>query len=279
MLGKGFEQIESTPLQPPYLYPEKIRDLEQRAQRYLNRHGVRMDDFTDLYGEKNVRTHKDYVDRHIREFEHSDGKRIATIFEAVFLEHGEQSNWFGDKAEVIKTSVYDDIKNGVDTVLEIVENDNTAAHLALGIDVTFSNQIGGKLERIRSEIEGGTLAEIKYFKSDRLGIRGEMKQVPRLVIGVDIKTVDELARLWDENKKSALATHPIQLQIIEEIIIQLETFADYAERIGRSNLTEIYDRALRIAKNIYTDRKSQITDPGTRDHGFHNLKNRLEIFK
>lgn len=286
MFGKGFGKLESMPLKPSHMAQEQIDSLEKKAREYLAHHEIKLDDFIDLYGENNIGAHQQYVLDTEQKFpeenqETKDNMMVGTIFEAIFLEHGEQSNWLGSSTEIIKTSRYDDLKNGVDAIAEIVEEDKTANHLALAIDVTFTTHAGNidkKLERIRQEIIAGTMAEIKYFKSDHLKMRGELKQVPRVIVGVDKKTVIDLARLWDGGSKKELAAHDIQFQILEEIILQLETYKNYANKVGRPDLVVIYDRAMRIAQEIYAERNTELTDVGERDRGFQAIKNGLTIF-
>ena len=52
------------------------------------------------------------------------------------------NNWLGPEATAIKSSRYDDIKNGVDNIVEFhKEEDFSSSHLALAIDETFSHDV------------------------------------------------------------------------------------------------------------------------------------------
>jgi hypothetical protein len=53
-----------------------------------------------------------------------------------------------------------------------------------------------------------------------------------------------------DRKNRDLAAHPIQLQILDEISLQLDTFAKYAHKIGRADVAAIYERQLRIIDAI-----------------------------
>ncbi len=203
-------------------------------------------------------------------------KVISKILEAIFYEHAELSEWLGSNVETIKTSRFDDIVNGIDVIAEFSGNQETS-HLGLAIDATLSNVIEEKLERIKKEIDEGHLAEIKYFYSEELNIRQPKKNLPRVIICVEAKTIKELSELWMENKNKELGQHQIQYQILEEIILQLETFKNYVEQKGFSNLAEIYEKDLEIVKNIYQEKKA--SDNYERDSMFELLKSSLKDFK
>lgn len=178
---------------------------------------------------------------------------MATILEAVISDHAEMSNWFGPNSFSVKTSRYDDIKNGVDMVIEFVE-DNSASHLALGIDVTFSPRLDKNFQRIKGEIEQGQLAKIKYFRSEALNFRGELTNLPRFVIMVDNKTAQNLAKLWFQGENNKLGEHFVQLQILSQILIQAELFSRYAQKIGKINIAKTYQKVKEIIKPIFQEK-------------------------
>jgi len=69
----------------------------------------------------------------------TETKKIADIFEAVVLEHGELSDWLGGSAKTMKTSRYDDYMNGVDLLVEFAGAEGEESeHLGLAADVTFT---------------------------------------------------------------------------------------------------------------------------------------------
>jgi hypothetical protein len=110
---------------------------------------------------------------------------------------------------------------------------------------------------IKRDIEHGELSNIKYFKSETLDIRGEKKSVPKVVIGADHKMLDEVIDLWITQKrgsKDKLGRHPIQFIIIEDIMLQLEKFKDYAEKIGQGKVGESYDKVKDIMSGIYREK-------------------------
>lgn len=175
-------------------------------------------------------------------------RQLGLILEAIIHEQAELNNWLGEEVTTVKASRFDDIANGVDSIAEF-NRDSGISYLALAIDVTHGDP-SKKLEKIRHEINAERLSEIKYFASSDGTFQGSLKKVPRVIVGADRNTIIALAQLWTENKKTDLAKHSIQLQLLDEIILQLQTFIKYSEIKGKSNIVEIYRKQLRLVESI-----------------------------
>lgn len=211
--------------------------------------------------------------------------KLSTILEAIVYEQTELSNWLGEDVFTIKTSRFDDITNGVDVIAEFVERKeekvkSIRGHLGLAFDVTFSNEISDKLNRIKNEIDDGHLATVKYFVSESMSYKGEFVDIPRVIMSVDGKTVNDLAQLWLEEKKK-LAFHPIQMQILEETLVQLKVFKEYAERTGHKRVIKRLNKALIIIQEIYDQKKNETSklkedDFEARDAAFESLLSNLK---
>jgi len=222
---------------------------------------TKMEDFSDLY---DVERDKAYVDRKEKVFaekntkKEEENKKIATILEAVLHEQIEQNEYLGENVTTISTCKFDDIKNGIDGILEIEDEENkTAEHLAIAIDATFNADINKKIERIKKAIEKGKLAKIKYFKSDFLDFRGEKSGIPKFVLGIDKKHLEGVAKLWINGQQKKLSQHPLQIVIFNEILIQTEYFQKYAESIGNSRIAKKYEEIYKIFQKIKEEKKSE----------------------
>jgi hypothetical protein len=259
-------------------------DSYRKARETLASEAIDIETFVDLYGEDNVARDQTYVERMEREFkrtktsEQAEFGELAAVFEAIILEQTELNEWLGPDTDTIKTSRYDDIKNGVDSIAEIRETESAASYLALAIDVTFNADTRRKLDRIQKEIETGELARVKYFASEHMNIRGELSRMPRVVIGADKETVKELSRLWLERDNKELAKHWIQFQIIEEVLMQLKIFRRYARKIGKEDVVEVYDKAITLVEEIFEEKKMSQFDNGIRDKVFASIKTGLADF-
>lgn len=178
-------------------------------------------------------------------------KRAATVFEAIMLEHSELSNWLGDNAMVIKTAPYDDYFHGSDMLAEWRREDGSFEALGLAVDVTFSSAaVEKKLQIIKSKIGRGEMGGIKYYRSaDGLPEHGR-RHVPHAVVGMSKLGVSQLARLWKENDKKALALHPVQRIVTDEIYAQLLAMRAYAHVRGRKDFVDAYDHSLSIIRPI-----------------------------
>ena len=92
--------------------------------------------------------------------------------------------------------------------------------------------------------KSGLLFEIKYFHSDRQHFTGRKRKVPQVVVGVEIERVQELGLLWMNRRNAELAIHPAQITILEEIALQLKTFAEYAKRTEKNELASLFEKEL-----------------------------------
>ncbi|MCL5004425.1 MAG: hypothetical protein M1170_00560 [Patescibacteria group bacterium] len=262
--------------------------MYEKAHNVLMEDIICPEDFIDLYGLKNVEEDIKYVKKMEDKFNQEESpekkelRKIASVLEAVVYDQVETNDWLGADATSIKSSRYDDIKNGVDNIVEFYkEEDFSSSHMALAIDETFSSDINEKFERIKKEIKQGELAQIKYFVSDRLNIRGELSKIPRVVIGADAKTIKEVGELWLEKNNKDLAKHPVQFLIIEEMLLQLEAFKNYAQKVNQPDIALIYEKTQKILQKIYDDKKDlKNSQNNFKNDGVYNaITNNLKLFQ
>ena len=233
--------------------------------------------FRDVPGYQNAEIDEDleYVRDKEQTFEREDTpekreqKKFAKILEAMLNELIELYDWLGPNATIITTSDFDDIKNGVDMVAEFRdEEEQSASHLALAVDVTFASEIGKKIDRIKREIERGEMASIRYFESEFLESKGELPNIPRVVIGIDTDTITNLGALWLAEDKKALAVHEMQKVILVEIRMQLEVFAKYARTKGQEKIAATYDATREVIEGILEEKKGVLAKAPVRDRVF-----------
>lgn len=212
-------------------------------------------------------------------------RRLSLVLEAIVHEQAELSNWLGPSATTHKTSRFDDIASGVDSIVEFTGNE-PRRHRVLAIDVTYTKELERKIHRIKQEIDEQRLTYIKYFESADETYKGTLSKVPRVLIGIDPAKIFDLAQLWIAKDQRALAKHPIQIQILEEITMQLKTFHRYAIQRGQRELVEIFEGSLRLVERTLEDSGKQAIakHPATResierDRVYQNLRSGLWIFQ
>lgn len=200
-------------------------------------------DFTELYGTANVEADLAYVKdmealfKREQTTQEKNLQRISNAFETILFDRIELDDWFGPKTMTLASSRYDDIKNGIDVIAEIGEEDsNAVSHLGLAVDITYSTHLEKKFDRIRQEILSRKLSTIKYFQSSEQSFMGQLSNVPRVVIGVQKEAIGELMQLTLGKKRKELAAHPVQHQILSEIRLQLHTFTEFAQKQKAGNV-------------------------------------------
>jgi hypothetical protein len=269
-----------------------LDNILEKALKKQIKSKVAMDDFREIYGNRQVDYDLEEVAIAKANFEKSnkpkeaESKKLATILEVILGEQAELSNWLGENAETVFTSDYDDLK-GTDMIVEFSEEEKNPTHLGLAIDATYSSDLENKFINIKKSIKNEELSTIKYFSSEyftspNMDFKGRLSQVPKVVVGVDNQTIEELIELWYTNKKNKyqeLANHPVQFQILEEIEMQLETFEKYAMKIGKDDIAKKYRITKNFISEILKQRKSAVKDTSKRDKMLDNIKNWMSYFE
>ncbi|PJE50767.1 MAG: hypothetical protein COV29_03485 [Candidatus Yanofskybacteria bacterium CG10_big_fil_rev_8_21_14_0_10_36_16] len=289
----------------------KLSEAEEKTHELMiqTNEPIDMGDFIDLYGSETVERDIQYTEELKKKFNEQDDKnqreikKLADLFEALISNFVELEDWMGEDIFMVKTSEYDDYKNGVDVVAEFLK-DGKFSHLGLAIDVTFGNYLDKKFQRIKQEIQEGQLTKVKYFMSEGGDFRGELKNIPRVVLATDRATIKELSTLWTDltflkgrlkdrrerggnvsdirekiqETRDKLKDHPIQLEILHQIRFQLEKFAEHAEKIGqREQLTKKYKATLEIINQII-DAKKDLANKIKEEGYSYSQFDRLQTF-
>lgn len=288
-MAKPFETI--TPM-------EKLTEAELEVYNMLvPRHkasAIKLDGFNYKDVEDNKAeiavAEKAFLEQGKREPWKLEQEKRAELFEAILAEQIELSDWLGNEARTIVPSRYDDIKNGVDLIIEFEREAGFFKHLGLSVDATTHiPSIAKKIDRVRKDIAGGHLTTVKYFISEQRGYRGELGNVPRVVVGADPRSIRELAGIWlnlSELKKNKielekelgienqqvsevrarirklqpqLAEHRIQFQILEEIKMQLEYFIGLATEERKDEIAQKYQSALETIKDILAAKEFELS--------------------
>jgi hypothetical protein len=245
--------------------PSPTEAAFQKAERIISAHSIKVADFSDLYGKSGIEGNQILVDKKLSgaknesSVREKESKRYADTLEAMVFTGVDENKWMGPDATPIKTSDYDDIENKVDMVIEFIMREG-AAHLALAVDVTFDSLFGHKYRKIEEEIVRGELSKVKYFKSEKMHLRGELKNIPRVVVGIDIKNIREMIKPWIDGNKNVLDNHPIQFLILEEIRLQLKFYKKFAEALGKDKIVDVYNRSLFIVEQIISQKEAEHGD-------------------
>lgn len=242
------------------------------AQEIIKRTQIEETDFSGIYSPEEIAKDRGYVARRAAEFKkdlekietNPENPKLGVIFEAIVVAARE---WFGKNAQMIKTSKYDDVANGIDVIAELPKKEkNYAGEVGLAVDVTFSNEFEDEIDRIKKEIEEGKLPKIKYFES-RQRKKGSIPDVVRVIVCASKETVMKLAETLLTALKNPrnLFEHQFQFQALDEIIFQLRAFEEYARLLGKNDLAERYKKNLTLMRVVKKERLETVTDQHERD--------------
>lgn len=264
---------------------EVLKAAEYRMDKEREYEGrILMNSFDDFYPVSGIEADKKRVEAleaSFRENETSqsrDNKKYANILESILHDQIEMNEWFGPNVMTILTSKYDDYINGVDSVAEFSYGP-AKRHLALAMDVTYSKELYDKFARLEDEIRTGSLSKIKYFQSE--DHRGELSNVPRVIIGADKETLKRVMKLWsspERKVRNSLQEDPLQLQILDQVLLQLDAFRIYADRIGKEKISDRFDAYYRVfdairrqKTDLYEKKEEEVELYRTTDRVFEEI--------
>ncbi len=219
---------------------EKLLPLHPQIERIMKKIAVKPEDFSSPFDDEMIaddRRHVEKMKKKIREHDKNPGaggltfgevSKLAEVLEYQVIKGINVGKWL-PYCKAIKTSEYDDIINGIDLVVAFTKGEKSD-HLGIGVDISFSQNLKGKFQRIKDEIdqydaEDNHLGTVRYFPSAQTGERSPLLDVPRVVAALDLGVMEDLARVKDGGPG-----HIAQHAIITEMERQLSVFADYAQK-------------------------------------------------
>ncbi len=269
-----------------------ISALEKMEKNKDRLNEIDMNKFREMYTDKFVDIDLEYIKDKEEEFEEEalpskkEAENRGKIMEALTILN--LPLWMGENVTARKASRFDDIRNKIDAVVEI-DQETSREVMALAVDVThvsglergvdrLGKNLEKKLRSIKKEIDNGRLGTIKYFESGDGTFQGKLSQIPRVVVGIDTKTLREIVEIWLGDREEEMKNHPVAFQIIEEIEMQLETFLAYAREIKQTKVQKALERQLKILQKIREDKMENLDETKSnfeyreKDRAFKELK-------
>ena len=196
---------------------------------------------TDIFNQNKV----SFDEKRINNLEKS--KKIATIAERAIAFGVSELGWCGDNVSIDATSNFDDVKRGVDEVMQIKSEGKETNSLGLGIDVTYrgllSESYKGKFVKLLNSINNGYSTQIKYFKNHA----GEMMEefsVPKIVLYVNFEEVKDLIRMINNSDNSEVMNEfkksPQRFSVINQVIVMCEELGAFAKDCGNDVSDQYY---------------------------------------
>jgi hypothetical protein len=227
---------------------EKVGGLESEEYYY---------EFTKrgFYSQAEVK--KDFTDLKEREDEFRErerperekAKKIATMTEIALQYAVSGLKWYGKNVKIQPTSKFDDIKRGVDGILEILKKNEESNFMGLGIDVTFrglySEQFKEKFFSLLRTIESGHKTKVKYFKRHDGKFMKEFA-VPKVILSLDLSDVKNLVyylkNIKDQKIEDEFRNSDMRFEVMNQIIRQCSILSNFAKR-HENNIYEEYTEA------------------------------------
>ncbi len=182
-------------------------------------------------------------------------KKLATISERAIVFGVSKLNWCGDNVTISPTSNFDDVKRGVDEIMQIESTDGVES-LGLGIDVTYrgllSESYRNKLTKQLQSIYDGYSCDIKYFKNQNGEMMSEFS-VPKIPLYIDFEKVKDLVRMINNIDNPEVLEQfkesPQRFSIINQIVTICDLLGDFAESC-HNDVSVQYHKVSAVMKEI-----------------------------
>lgn len=214
--------------------PERPVDIEgayRKAEELAEREAIRPESFLheeSPYSQGVVSDDLRYVSERKSRFGGTESQEyhLAKALEGALYDRVNRSRWFGDRAHMIMPSEYDDLRNGVDGIVEFETPAGATSHLGLAFDITYSGNPSQKFDIIKEQIDKGRLGFVKYFRSRDGKYEGVLRHLPRAVVHVSQGDAGRIVRDWHEGAPTEGGEY--QALILYQLYVQLERFTAYA---------------------------------------------------
>ncbi|MBD3244931.1 MAG: hypothetical protein GF335_02975 [Candidatus Moranbacteria bacterium] len=230
---------------------EKFTGINEKVDQEINAASAYVD-----YRKQEFKKQEELSKKYGTYEEKKETELIGKIWEEILFD--QIKNWIGEKVKMKKVSKYDDYRNGIDGVAEIDCRDQTR-FLALALDATRGDPLR-KIKTIKESIDKNQIGKLDFFQTNQ-GDLMKIKNIPKVVIAVK-DSFWEIADLWVKEDFKALSNHPVQNQILQQIIAQLETYQKYATENKKKEIAAAYRTLLEIFKAFEKDKgkKQQILE-------------------
>ncbi len=273
------DQIISFKPKPLIEDPVKMESLLRKVSD-IDIKRPKLTDFNDVYSPVEINKDELLIKQRQNEWKEQNSnyekfiRNFSSIYEAAIINILDTNKFLGENTEVIPTSKYDDIFNGIDGVFIINQESDDSIYLGLNMDVTYSSEeinIDKKIESIKQCIREGVLPTLKYFQDPKTK-QHKTISLPKIIIGSQQSSADGLVRLWGQTTKDnseKLKNHPIQSKIIMEALSQLMYFHKFSKNLSENtrenkmkekyeNISLKYGQMYNYFHDIYMSKKDLI---------------------
>lgn len=238
---KKSQNLEKNKIKEGLEYYEEFEFLVRGGMEEIDRDWKSLSDTEEAIEEENNQLSRRKFKRHEK------AKKISDIVESGIAYAVTELGWYGENISIEPTSEFDDIKRGVDDVMQIRREDNLDLFLALAVDVTFrgllSDEYAEKFFSLLKSIAKGRKTRIKYFKNHQ-GEKMEEFAVPKIVLYFDrpdVKSLVEIVRNSDNPEMlEKLKSSPQKIALLNQVVAQCEVLSEVASD-SHNDVFEQYD--------------------------------------
>lgn len=245
-----------------FLGPQDLVEIKaagEKARTDIDSMAIQLSDFSEATGHRpvDIRRNAAYAESMQQRFAQERTTTLeriedmAAVMEVVFGTNIDGSEWI-PRSDVIFTSKYDDIVNGVDMVVEMPDRKGTPI---MGLDITLasSDVVEKKVNRVIHNIRDGKLATVDYYRSENF-TDTKLNYLPLFIAGVDIHAAAELSQLYTNGKRGEITDHVASIYMLYELRMQAEAYMKAAEGYGRGHIADYMNTFVAMTNTLIEER-------------------------
>lgn len=265
--------IESAMSHNVSLVSERMSSFEGAPENLIAENGsINIDSFQDIYSHEEIdhdkkmtleekkgfyRTYDKYVqekygitdqDKLIELIENDNKEKMRDGNVSEDLLFLMMNKVAGDRYITLKTSEYDDFRNGVDMVLVDTETDAVICTF----DATVSDvksRIGHKMDRAKKRVDNGKGLYMKYavsFRENQKMNLGEIQNIPPLFLDLPKQDLKHILHVMDFNIDSELSS--AEIKVVSDLLNKLDSQIDELDTRAAKNIS--YDSSREFVSHV-----------------------------
>lgn len=267
--------------------PLYVESIHRAIEPKIDNNRIKESDFSAIYDPRKIAQDRQLVAKREAWFNEHDNKqqktvkRCADILEYTIFDLLEMDDWMGDftdingeptdpeiASETFLASKYDDLFNGADIIFKSGGTAGSSRSSVFSIDTTFAHSksaLNRKIWDKNNFLKGCNLANVEYYQSGNF--TGQVKNIPRFIIGSDMSQMLELAKYLyldrssiSDSEASKLKTD-LQYKVVSQLFVEstamLQIVKDkYNHQVGEGKTDQttanVYDN-LAATQNYFSE--------------------------
>lgn len=282
-----YEKIDRN-IAHPFRDIEKVKEVYTKIEQSIERERPDPEEFRGIISDQEIEEDLKEVARREKSWEQTDTEDILEIkMKATIAEYVIYKNlgaWMNQVAVPLLTAKADDYIRGIDLVIESESDKGEGVdidHLGIGIDVALASErstsesVDRKTKKVRGILKSGKMGEARYVTGG--SYEGKIQNLPYTILSISPSHIEDLfSSVLRKDQSEKEKTHILKYIVAYQIVLQLGTYYNEADRLGHEVMAYEIGLANNLAVEIFNPLIEELganpelwnkvaNDPGTKE--------------